>query len=62
MNGYALYDYSDPDRYLYTPLRSSSSYFSFSYGKKWQLLCMVGYIKALGAARPLELAESGTYK
>ncbi len=55
MGGYALYDRADPYDYEYTPLRSSVSYLSFSVGRKWQFMCMLGYMKAFGTADKLPL-------
>ena len=59
MSGYALYDTSDELDYKYTPLRNSSSFVSASYGKKWQAMCMVGYIKALGTQHKLPVDADG---
>ena len=59
MSGYALYDTSDELDYKYTPLRNSSSFVSASYGKKWQAMCMVGYIKALGTQHELLVNKDG---
>ena len=53
MGGYAVYDQSDLYDYKYTPLRSTVSFLSFCVGKKWQLMCMAGYMKALGTAHEL---------
>ena len=36
----------------YSPLRTSSTWASVSYGKKWQVMLMGGYIRNLGTARP----------
>ena len=53
MGGYALYDWRDPFEYMYTPLRSSVSFVSFSVGKKVQFMCMGGFMKALGTQHNL---------
>jgi len=37
----------------YTPLRSSASFVSFQYGKKFQVLGMFGYFKALGTTKDI---------
>lgn len=58
MGGYVLSDTSDPLNYGYTPLVSSSSFVSFSYGRKFQFLCMAGYMKALGTTHMLDLGEA----
>lgn len=48
----------------YVPLRASSTWASVSYGKKWQVMLMGGYVKNLGTAEPLVTDftdDSGTY-
>lgn len=37
----------------YTPMQDWASFVSFSYGKKVQLMCMLGYMKQLGTTEPL---------
>lgn len=59
MSGYALFDTSVQDHYKYAPLHSSVSYVSFSYGKQWQVMGMVGYMKALGTMRELPVSAEG---
>ena len=59
MGGYALYDWRDPYNYKYTPLRSSTSFVSFSYGRKFQFMCMGGYMMALGTGHNLPVDENG---
>jgi hypothetical protein len=59
MSGYALCDDSDIYNYKYTPLRSSVSFVSFSYGTKWQIMCMGGYMKALGTWEELPVDSNG---
>jgi len=59
MSGYAVYDTSDELNWKYTPLQSSVSYVSFCYGSKWQLMCMVGYMKALGTIKSLPQNSEG---
>ncbi len=39
--------------YEYTPTRSSSSWFTVSYGKKWMPMLMFGYYQNLGTAKAL---------
>ena len=39
--------------YEYVPLRASSTWASVSYGKKWQVMLMGGYVRNLGTAEPL---------
>ena len=53
MGGYALYDWRDSFGYLYTPLRSSVSFVSFSVGNRIQFMCMGGYMRALGTQHNL---------
>ena len=55
MGGYAVYDQTDWRDWKYTPLQSSVSFLSFSVGREWQLMCMAGYMKALGTARELPI-------
>lgn len=57
MGGYVLADMTDPLRFGYEPLVSSSSFVSFSYGSRFQLMCMAGYMKALGTNHMLNLGE-----
>ena len=54
MGGYALYDDSDPFNFRYTPIRSTVSFLSFSYGRKFQFMCMGGYMKNLGTWNDLK--------
>lgn len=53
MGGYALYDWRDPFQYMYTQLRSSVSFISFSVGNKVQFMCMGGYMRSLGTQHNL---------
>ena len=51
MSGYGISERClDDGHYEYEPLRTSSTWASFSYGKKWQVMLMGGYIKNLGAS------------
>ena len=59
LSGYALYDWSDPLLYKYTPLRSSVSFLSFSVGRKIQFMCMGGYIKEFGTRHNMPVDENG---
>lgn len=43
--------------YEYTPTRSSSSWFTVSYGKKWVPMLMVGYYKNFGTSEDLYSAS-----
>lgn len=49
MSGYAkVGENSDDGSWEYAPLHSSSSWLSMSYGKKWQVVLFLGYMKNLG--------------
>ncbi len=54
MSGYGVsaMDYDD-GHWEYTPNQVSSTWASFSYGKKWQVMFMAGYIKNLGTTKEL---------
>lgn len=58
MGGYVLTDTTEPLNFRYMPLLSSSSFVSFSYGRKFQLMCMAGYMKALGTNHMIEMGEA----
>ena len=52
------------DEFYYTPYQSSVSFVSFQYGKKWQVLGMIGYQQNLGTTKaiaPSPLAVAETY-
>ena len=63
MSGYAVVDKTDPTNWKYASMRSSSSWVSFSYGKKWQGVLFAGYVKTLGLAKAASapLASSDVY-
>ena len=63
MGGYAVVDKTDPKDWKYASLRSSSSWMSLSYGKKWQGVLFAGYVKTLGLAKAADapLASSDVY-
>lgn len=48
MSGYGISGKFDDGHYEYTPFKTSSTWASMSYGKKWQFMLMAGYIKNLG--------------
>lgn len=50
MSGYAKVDTMDDGSWEYASLRNSSSWVSLSYGKKWQGVLFLGYVKNLGLA------------
>ena len=50
MSGYGITDNTAADgHYEYAPIQASSTWASVSYGSKWQVMLMGGYIKNLGA-------------
>ena len=58
LSGYGFASLDDVNHvYTYTPMQDWSSFVSFSYGKKVQAMCMLGYMKQLGTTR--DLAEGG---
>ena len=63
MSGYAVVDKTDPTDWKYASMRSSSSWVSFSYGKKWQGVFFAGYVKTFGLADAASapLASSDVY-
>jgi len=63
MSGYAVVDKSDPTDWKYASMRNSSSWFSFSYGKKWQGVLFLGYVKNFGLAQELDapIAKGDVY-
>lgn len=51
LSGYAVASYDQYNHtYEYTPMRTLASWLSFQYGKKVQLMCMVGYMADLGTS------------
>lgn len=64
MSGYAVVDRTDPVNWKYASMRNSSSWLSLCYGKKWQGVLFLGYVKNLGLAEGASntpLAESDVY-
>ena len=54
MSGYAKVGENADGSWSYASLRSSSSWLSLSYGKKWQGVLYLGYAKMLGLADPVD--------
>lgn len=54
MSGYAKIGENPDGSWEYASLRNSSSWLSMSYGKKWQGVLFLGYVKNLGLADPVE--------
>ena len=54
LSGYGVASYSaDTHTYAYTPMQDWASFVSFQYGKKFQVLGMLGYMKQLGTTQDL---------
>ena len=53
MGGYGVSKVNTDGSYEYTPTRSSISMISAQYGKEWQVMGMLGYVKMLGTAKEL---------
>ena len=61
MSGYGVTSNSSPDgHWEYAPLQTSSTWASLSYGKKWQVMLMGGYIKNLGATEDFVTSDGKT--
>lgn len=64
MSGYAKIGEENPDgSWNYASMRNSSSWLSMSYGKKWQGVLFLGYVKNLGLAKAASgpLAKDDVY-
>ena len=57
MSGYAKVGELEDGTWKYASLRNSSSWVSFSYGKKWQGVLFAGYMKNLGLAEDHDVAN-----
>ena len=53
MSGYAKVSENPDGSWNYASMRNSSSWLSMSYGKKWQGVIFLGYVKNLGLADPV---------
>ena len=53
MSGYGVTEKFNDGHWEYAPMQASSTWASASYGKKWQVMLMAGYIKNLGATKDL---------
>ena len=60
MSGYVKVNEAEDGTWEYAPLRNSSSWLSLSYGKKWQGVLFLGYMKNLGLANEVEGAVSSS--
>ena len=63
MSGYAKVGTLDDGSWEYASLRNSSSWLSLSYGKKWQGVLFLGYVRNLGLAEAASapLAKGDVY-
>ena len=63
MSGYAKVGTNSDGSWNYASMRNSSSWLSMSYGKKWQGVLFLGYVKNLGLAEAASgpLAKSDVY-
>ena len=59
MSGYAKIGVNPDGSWNYASLRNSSSWLSLSYGKKWQGVLFLGYVKNLGLAEASAPIASG---
>ena len=54
LSGYGLASIDDVNyKYTYTPMQDWASFVSFQYGKKFQVMCMLGYMKQFGTTTNL---------
>ena len=42
----------------YTPMQDWASFVSFQYGKKWQFMCMAGYMQRLGTTKAIFASDN----
>ena len=54
LSGYGVASFDDAtSTYTYTPMQDLASFVSFQYGKKFQVMATLGYMKQLGTTRDL---------
>ena len=54
LSGYGVASFDEASNtFVYTPMQNLGSWLSFSYGKKFQVMCMLGYMKNLGTTADL---------
>ena len=53
LTGYGVSQVNADGSYEYTPMRSTASFISAQYGKKWQVMGMAGYMRLLGTTEDL---------
>ena len=64
MSGYAKVGENEDGSWNYASLRNSSSWVSMTYGKKWQAVLFLGYVKNFGLAEGIleePIAKSNVY-
>ena len=54
MSGYAKVGENEDGSWEYASLRNSSSWLSMTYGKKWQGVLFLGYVRNFGLAEPVK--------
>ena len=58
LSGYgATYDWNRM-QLTYTPMQDWASFVSFQYGKKWQFMCMAGYMQRLGTTKAIFASDN----
>lgn len=53
LSGYGVHSFNTDGTIEYTPMQDWASFVSFQYGKKFQVMGMLGYMKQLGTTRDL---------
>ena len=53
LSGYGVHSFNQDGTISYTPMQDWASFVSFSYGKKFQVMGMLGYMKQLGTTKDL---------
>ena len=53
LSGYGVHSFNQDGTIEYTPMQDWASFVSFSYGKKFQVMAMLGYMKQLGTTKDL---------
>ncbi len=53
LSGYGVNSFNNDGTITYTPMQDWASFVSFKYGKKFQVMAMLGYMKQLGTTKDL---------
>ena len=53
LSGYGVHSFNQDGTITYTPMQDWASFVSFQYGKKFQVMAMLGYMKQLGTTKDL---------